>query len=142
MAKSPVLYYTLWDCLFSFETDASAVGLRAALNQDHGTETHLLLAYTSSTLHNVKFIYSPQSVNFSPCCGPPTNFVHTSWDLFVVISSHSSQRAIMTKEDLVVQRQQFDKKLSTYDQNNMYIPEKRVSLPIFSHKPSIKYTTP
>lgn len=55
---APVLQFPSWDRLFFLETNASGVGLGAALTQDHGAKMRLLVVYTSRTLHNLERRYS------------------------------------------------------------------------------------
>ena len=125
LTRAPVLQFPQWDRLFYVETDASGVGLGAALTQDCGVEERLPVAYASRTLHSAERRYSATEREGLAVVWAVNHFKSYVMGMpFVVVTDHSALRALRTKEQLDGRLQRFAEKLSYYDYDIVYRPGK------------------
>ena len=120
LANAPILRFPDWSKRFFIETDASNVGLGAALTQEV-EDTRLPIAYASRTLNEAERKYSATDKEGLGVYWAVRHFMSYILGMpFTIVTDHAALRALRTKEKLEGRLQRWAEFLSEFDYDIIY----------------------
>lgn len=130
LSSAPLLWFPNLSKLFYIKTDASQVGIGAALTQEVEPSTRLPVAFASSS-------FQPAERQYSTTYREGLAVVWAVWYFqsyilgmtFVIITNHASLRALRTKENLKGRMLKWAEALLEHDYDIMYIQRVDNALP-------------
>ena len=121
LCSAPVLRFPDWAKQFFIETDASQVGIGAALTQEHEEEIRLPVAYASRSLNDTERRYSTTDREGLAVIWAVKYFMSYILGMpFTIVTDHSALTALKTKEKLEGRLQRWAEFLSDYDYQILY----------------------
>ena len=121
LCEAPVLRFPDWQKRFFIETDASDVGIGAALTQENEVELRLPVAYASRTLDTTERKYSVTDREGLGVVWAVKHFVSYILGMpFTIVTDHAALKALRTKERLEGRMRRWAEFLSDFDYDIIY----------------------
>ena len=121
LCEAPVLRFPNWQKRFFIKTDASDVGIGAALTQENEVKIRLPVAYASQTLDTTERKYSVTDREGLGVIWAVKHFVSYILGMpFTIVTNHAALKALRTKERLEGRMRRWAEFLADFDYEILY----------------------